>query len=314
MNDIDIIKEAESALDLSASNAPPGRDKRIVPPVYPEAWTIKDEVGEVTDSGIVYRFTLPEFLNYIEKDRLRENDSDSPRGTVITAKSCGKIFATWDDAMRKARFGWPEMTAKCAEISGRIDDRLRKFAPKIEQVYEVYGGYPDVGRFLSGEPENMIHKQESEAKFSPSNRIVKVMLDVDAGAMGHSHEQAQARGAVTMAAIDAIERTGRRAEVWISSGFRRRTTVMIEVQIKAANQPLDLDALAFFTCAQDAESRFMFQAAFNMGFDNFGGHGAVDEGDLYVGYFPTLAAEDPVAMMQATLALLKKHGFDLEAD
>jgi hypothetical protein len=103
--------------------------------------------------------------------------------------------------------------------------------------------------------------------------------------------------------------------VWISSGFcDGGAKVMIEVQIKAANQPLDLDTLAFFTCAKDTENRFMFHAAYNMGFSTFGGHGAVEKGDLYVGYFPDLAAENPIKMMEATLALLKEGGFDLEAD
>lgn len=295
----------------------------LLPSVQPEVYRVKpkktagawydedsDEFDEPNKCELTYRLTRGEFLNYASQQRIcpYNNNGYNPHG-----HKDGMYFRTFKEAMQKAKFGWPEKTAICQALAVQIDDRLRTCAPKIIQSYEVFGGQPDVGRFLSGEPQNMLHREESNSKDQKSNRIVKVVLDVNLNAFGWSNDNAEARGAVAMAAIDAIERSGRRAEVWISSGFRAQGTgVEFAVQLKASNEQMDLDSIAFFCLCSDVERRFMFQCAMNMGFDHgFSGMKASDQGDLYIGYMPELAS-DPTICMIATLELLEKAGMKID--
>jgi len=279
---------------------------------HPDALFPPVEAEQYKNAGaITYRMNKDEFLQYAEKDRLKKGVSVryNPKGT-----NGDFVLPTFEEAMQKARNGWAEKTEACHKMASRIDDRIRKMTPKKVVYYDVFGGQPDVGRYLSGDPENMLHRQDSDSQAQASNRIVKVVLDVNRNAFGYNAALAEARGAIAMAAVDAIEQSGKRAEIHISSGFRGGgKAVEFAVQLKRSQDPLDLDMLAFFCCCADVETRFMFQCAHNIGFDmNYGGIEASDQGDLYIGYMPEEATSNPEGCIEKTIQLLNQVGLQLE--
>jgi hypothetical protein len=105
----------------------------------------------------------------------------------------------------------------------------------------------DVGRFLSGEPE--CFGTEIADGGSISRPVVKIVANLAAsGAV--TPQSLFIRGAAIVAAIDILEALGRRVEAWVAHGSARSKgsdsqSHETHVLVKRADQPLDVDRLAF---------------------------------------------------------------------
>jgi hypothetical protein len=271
-----------------------------------------------------YRFDYLEFLEYASNVSYPNEITQSSWGYSGSAHSKGAVsifvatqdgrFPTFELALKAARDGWPEKVKICEELLTFIDDRVRSLAPKVSPVYEMYGGVPDVGAFLSGDPENMIHKKETDTSKASSNRVVKIVLDVNCNAFGGCGEYAELRGALCMAVADSIEMSGRRSEIWISSGFAGSPgRIEFMVEIKKARDPLCLSDIAFACCCQDIERRMMFGCAENIGFRPgcFSGFSATDQGDIYIPYLPQLLVANKQTWISETLRILQMAGVEI---
>jgi hypothetical protein len=177
----------------------------------------------------------------------RQNRKDSWAGT--------KTFA---EAVSLATRGWPEGAAQALALRASIDSAVRQIvtARKDTFAWDVVGDAVDVGKYLTGEPECWINKQEDGE--SQSGKVVKICANLAASG-SVSTKSLFARGAVVLATIDILESLGHRVELWIAHGSSGSVGVFQQFTlIKSASQPLDADRVAFCLCHAACLRRLSF--------------------------------------------------------
>jgi hypothetical protein len=90
--------------------------------------------------------------------------------------------------------------------------------------------------------------------------VVKIIASVAVSGIV-SPEAVFSRGAVVLAAVDAIEAAGKRVELWIAKGSKAHSNGdewHWLVPVKSASQPLDVDRLAFALCSVATQRRLFF--------------------------------------------------------
>lgn len=168
--------------------------------------------------------------------------------------------ATFAEAASLARNGWAEGAARVQEIKATVASAITALvAARTQSIgYDVAGDYVDIGRYLSGEPECFGTQVEDP---SLSKQVVRINVNT-AVSCGVSQHAIFARGAAILAAIDVIESTGRRVEVWAVNGARAHQGKLhvheTYVLVKAADQHLDIDRLAFALCHAATHRRLCF--------------------------------------------------------
>lgn len=173
---------------------------------------------------------------------------------------------TFEEAVSLAKTGWREGAEKAsalrASIAGAVNDLIA--ARTTAYSYDVSGQWVDVGLHLSGEPECFGIEDSGEGP----RPVVKLLFNaaasgsVDAGSL-------IARGVAAVAAIDILESTGRRVEVWLVKGGQRKRGVgthAIRVLLKKADQPVDVDRIAFALACPACLRRLLFSVQHNAGF------------------------------------------------
>lgn len=153
------------------------------------------------------------------------------------------LGAGWEGSKSLAHKGWSEGADLVRSIASRIMAKpTSERAPRWG--YDVAGDIPDVGRFMAGRPDNMRRRRKTFGQ-SP---IITICVNQSVSG-GTSAEAFKNYGAALLATIDQIEASGRRVELW--SGFaallgnRRDKLASVLTRIKAADEPVDLGALAF---------------------------------------------------------------------
>jgi hypothetical protein len=212
--------------------------------------------------------TFSEFLAYAEDQvppHLRSRYHS--RGLHSWRSDCDEHFyhtKSFDEAKSLLRNGWDEGTQRLADLRSSLTDILDR-AIGVKRCsgvgYDVAAGeWLDVGRYLSGEPECFgITTEGTEL----SQKIVKVRLNLSASGACTSDEFFS-RGAIAIGLIDALESLGHRVEFQIgtcststSDDDEGRIYEFVAVA-KEAEQPLDVDRLAFLCCHPAALRRYTF--------------------------------------------------------
>jgi len=208
--------------------------------------------------------TFTDFLDFASK---------TPKCVGGTSRSDSGFHGSesFEQTLELAKRGWPEGAARAIAIRGQVDsvvaDTIRSQSADIG--WDVTGEFLDVGRFLSGEPECFgLRVPSGESSEKP---VIKIIVNLAvSGSVGH--DAIFARGAAIVAAIDILEGTGRRVEVWVAKGGKvsrgrgTGTTLDIRTLVKPANQPLDIDRLAFVCCHVGCLRRLFFSAQEQYGF------------------------------------------------
>lgn len=156
-------------------------------------------------------------------------------------------------AMKLAREGWPEGAEDVGERLTGVPAR----AKAKRDAFGVAGYRPDVGRFLSGQPDCMVTKGELQG-----NRPAVVLYVAMGGASMITANQFINFGAAVVACIDQIEAAGRRVEVngtWASDTDKGK--IFFSWNVKQAEDPVDLGALAFSLGHPAAARRLAFALA-----------------------------------------------------
>jgi hypothetical protein len=173
--------------------------------------------------------------------------------------------ATLREAASLARRGWPAAADRVSRLAAEVADATASIVERAAAslTYGVEGLWVDEGRLVTGEPECCV----STATLDDCV-VRKIVVNISANA-AVCPDALFSAGAATLAAIDALESTGRRCEVWIGSGSERfgdRKTLQVLVMVKGAGQPLDVDRLAFLLCHPAALRRLMFSVEEDAGF------------------------------------------------
>ena len=169
--------------------------------------------------------------------------------------------SSFDEAAKLAREGWRDGVAKVQEIRATIAQAVQSIVSRRADSigYDVFGEYVDVGLFLTGEPECFGVRVCDD---SISNGVVRINVNIAVSGIV-SHRAIFARGAAAIAAIDVIEASGRRVEVYGVDGsltYDKRIHETL-VLLKSASQPLDIDRLVFALCHPSCLRRLCFSVA-----------------------------------------------------
>lgn len=164
---------------------------------------------------------------------------------------------SYGEAFGLASSGWKDGASKLRETERQVAGLLPRGADIVGEYAEA-GDEVDVGRYLDGEPENMIEYQLSESR----KPVVRFVVSVTANSEV-STDAIFNRGAAVAAAIDALESSGVRCEVWASFdtdgaynyGIRNRA----QVKVKGDSEALDIDRLAFAVCHPSMLRRLCFR-------------------------------------------------------
>lgn len=196
--------------------------------------------------------TVSKRLEVIKFDSLFEMLQYCKEGIGKTV--CGKLGSEYK-GVRETQWSGSSSLSKAIEIgvngweegANLIKHHLDKLsavgtATTLIPQYEVSGDSVDVGRFLSGEPENMLNWLEAE---SEGHKIVDVYFNCSVGARTAT-ESIIRYGSAALTAIDYLEQNGYRCNLYIYFGFHKGSLDRsVIVKIKDAHGSLNISTAAF---------------------------------------------------------------------
>lgn len=154
---------------------------------------------------------------------------------------------SWEEVEKLVANGWEDSAVECLDIaesaieSVQAEHEMPAFVPR----FDVYGGYADVGRFLSGEPECMVDWEPIPTP--KAGRVITLVSSVSA--LGHvSAESMRKRGYVAAALAFALSRMGFATELWADSSAHGRSENNVcrtRVLVKGPNDELDPARIMF---------------------------------------------------------------------
>jgi predicted RNase H-like HicB family nuclease len=165
-------------------------------------------------------------------------DTTPAQWSVRSSLRQGNSFAgaSYEDAVRMAREGWEEGVGRVSALVDSLPTGSRAVTR-----YDVAGEYPDVARYIAGDPFNMVRRGTSHRQ-RPVMTIV-----VGCCCSGATPTNAMENYAAAMVAlIDRLENRGVSVELIGNATSRlggRR--VAVTWGIKRQGQALDLNAVAF---------------------------------------------------------------------
>lgn len=161
--------------------------------------------------------------------------------------------ASIGEAIGLARMGWPEGRDK---LSANLD--AAKFVNvssnhKAEDL-DVAGAYPIVPAFIAGAPDCMVSIGLSQSATKPIYRFI-VNLALSCTVNGNVMAR---RGAAILSWVDRLESEGARCEVVAFYSVSSETHYTLGFTIKRADEPLDLDRMAFALVNPSMTRRIIF--------------------------------------------------------
>lgn len=165
-----------------------------------------------------------------------------------------------DEAFGLARFGWPKGRKK---LSDNLDAASMVQTNSTHRALglDVGGAYPDVQEAIAGNPACMVASGLEQSATKP---IFRFVVNVALGAMMNGDVMVR-RGAAILSWIDRLEAEGARCEVVLFYGqSRERETETdrwnVACTVKRADEPMDVDRLAFALLHPSMTRRIIFAA------------------------------------------------------
>lgn len=223
------------------------------------AMRIIQEPGGKTGRGQSVREfdTWGDYLAWVSspKQAGSEHDASTRKGA---ARSDWSGSASFQEAWDLARFGWPDGRKLIDALTSQVEHLTADLVTRPTVAFDVTGDCVDVGRFLSGEPECMMHFEQEEIQ--GAGRVVRVRIDVAASAAVDPKDMMK-RGAAALALVDCLENAGRSCEIVFTCctevGNSRIDNI---VMLKEAGAPVEMDSLAFAIAHPSSLRRIGFAA------------------------------------------------------
>lgn len=257
---------------------------------------------------IAYRFdSLSDVLSFVETPAAWSGEA-----AEYGRHACGLDMGTdtLAQAVALARFGWKEGRDKLS--TGMASAAMFKPpAPIATCAYDVAGAFPDVGLYCAGDPACMVSYDPEQAKTRPVLRFV-VNLSYLAGVSG---EAITNRGAAILSYVDKLESEGMRVELVAVRAARGKGKVFnFTFPLKAADEPLDIDRVAFVIANPAMLRRIGFAVAERdaTAYRWFGNHGYGSCDDFpadwsvpHSVYFPALKDDGPFYSAHAAMSAVQ---------
>lgn len=223
-------------------------------------------------------FTFSEFLN------LSENGNPTIEESKRSSRKTGdyQFFNSQDfkEGLKLAKFGWKD-SFKMVELSKNLNELIPVSQFKESFVYDVSGSYPDVGKYLTGEPENMV-------QFITEEDEKKISLVIHGGISWQINQEIQFnKGAAIVSLISKLEDLGYRVEVTLLYCYESMVNNNVRhdlfIKIKEYHEQIDIDRFAFIFCNVAFNRRIKFSVneclpiANEMGYYSGAGYGKVSD-------------------------------------
>lgn len=193
------------------------------------------------DNSDVY-FVDHDHMDAVLSDVGLSCDMPKAHRTSITGNETFTHTRSLEEAIDLARYGWEEGIDRIADLSERIEEQIERRTVRHGMVLHESGGEVDVPAYIAGEINCMWEwlEQHDKQKF--------LHLTVNISTPGNIDTQSYIiAGAMVVAAVDALERTGRRVEVNVLSGIRGKKggRLIFGTRVKDVDEHLDLGSVVF---------------------------------------------------------------------
>ena len=201
-------------------------------------------------------FTFDEFVAETQKE-LPSKYWDRYREASKTGSKKFTGTKSFDEATGFIKHGWPEGVKK---LKTELDNIKKVTAPALECIFDVAGEEPDVGRYLSGEPENMVEYQTVNRD---GIKFIDIYVCYSYNCSWSTRDVIK-RGATILSNIDGLEANGYRCKIigYQSAQYSRRrkkTGLQVTVLLKDYNEALELDRMAFCLVSPSMYRRMGFK-------------------------------------------------------
>lgn len=196
-------------------------------------------------------FKFNSWLDFVDQATNGHTDmTDQERASRRTEDRSWTHTKNFDEAAKLAREGWVEGANKLSASFKTLDIHSKEVVRELKMSM-VGPGTLDMNRYLMGHPESWVTWPEVEIE---SDRGVVTILYNGTASAGVSAETMFRKGAIVCALIDLLEQAGRRVELILTLCterllFRSAKTgnpyINTEILVKAAQDPLDMDRVAF---------------------------------------------------------------------
>ena len=186
-----------------------------------------------TDKAWVRQFdSLPDLSRWIDSTPRAWDVRDSRNRAATRDWDMG---VGYDGALKLARDGWEEGIRNLHALSALVPN-----ATRTTREYSVAGDFPDVPRYLAGDPYNMVKRGKQRVPKPAMTIAVSICASANVDARAFANY-----GAAMVALIDRLESRNVRVELLAMFATNIRGKVSMSWTVKRAQDPTDLSALAF---------------------------------------------------------------------
>ena len=155
--------------------------------------------------------------------------------------------ASLGDAVSRMSKPWSDGRAVVESVINSLDTTLKSLALELVPVsyFDEAGAYPDIARYLEGEPENMVAFDQT--KDQTAGQVCRILVDIGASA-GYTGEWMTKRAGALGALVQVLAMVGRSVEIWIASPVKHTSRNSYHdtlVCLQSAGTPLNVDDIAF---------------------------------------------------------------------
>lgn len=168
---------------------------------------------------------------------------------------------TIEEAYQLLEDGWPQGLAELEQCAEQLSPYVVAAQRQLSEDLAPAGYRPDVPAFCTGVPASMYAPGETMASQAP---VLRLLVSLNGLSNVHA-ESFTMRGAALCALVDYFENAGTRVEIEGCFGAQwrgnNREKILIEatIPIKAADEHIEPDRLAFMLCNAAVFRRFCFR-------------------------------------------------------
>lgn len=199
---------------------------------------------------VLYGESAADVADYLKRTPKQWVNGNTARGNLSQGTSWD-LGANWEATTRMAAQGWSEGTNRLATA---LNVLMPPNAKETETRYDVAGHFPDVARFVAGDPACMVRR----GRTGGHTPVVSIVVGLTAhGGIPASYYANF--GAALVNVIDQMEASGQRVELSIMfpnalPGIR----CLAGWRVKAAEDHCDLSSIAFSLAHPAAYRRLGF--------------------------------------------------------
>lgn len=187
--------------------------------------------------------SLSEFLDYVD-------NRPSPWSQTLSSRKEGNSdwrgTDSWEETMELARYGWTEGRRNLVKTLNIFIEK-EKYLISPRYSYNVGGLFPNVPRYVAGDPLHMVNQDREE---KGPIKILNLLVNVTSSASVSGQSKIN-WGAALVSIIDNLESSGYSISItWVTASKPSDSydgpDVVLSYDLKSAGEHVDLDKLAFW--------------------------------------------------------------------